>query len=76
MDNIDTIRLLEKYKKRKLKYEKYLLEMPNDKNLSNNGFWDKGYLQGKIAMCDEFIDELQVVLEEISKESEIINEKE
>lgn len=51
--------LLQKYKRRKLKYEKQLVEMTDDQNLSSHGFWDKGYLQGKIAICDELIDILK-----------------
>lgn len=49
--------LIEKYEKRKLRYEKQLSQMSDDSELSEYGFWDKGYLRGKIAICDDIIDD-------------------
>ena len=54
--------LIEKYEKRKLKYEKQLSQMSDDSELSEYGFWDKGYLRGKIAICDDIIDDLNNTL--------------
>ena len=54
--------LIEKYEKRKLRYEKQLSQMSDDSELSEYGFWDKGYLCGKIAICDDIIDDLNKIL--------------
>ena len=54
--------LIEKYEKRKLRYEKQLSQMSDDSELSEYGFWDKGYLRGKIAICDDIIDDLNCLL--------------
>ena len=54
--------LIEKYEKRKLRYEKQLSQMSDDSELSEYGFWDKGYLRGKIAICDDIIDDLNKIL--------------
>lgn len=54
--------LIEKYEKRKLRYEKQLSQMSDDNELSEYGFWDKGYLRGKIAIRDDIIDDLNKVL--------------
>lgn len=54
--------LIEKYEKRKLRYEKQLSQMSDDSELSEYGFCDKGYLRGKIAICDEIIDDLNKIL--------------
>ena len=59
--------LIEKYEKRKLRYEKQLSQMSDDSELSEYGFWDKGYLCGKIAICDDIIDDVNNIL--IGKEN-------
>ena len=59
--------LIEKYEKRKLRYEKQLSQMSDDSELSEYGFWDKGYLRGKIVICDDIIDDLNNIL--IGKEN-------
>ena len=41
--------------------------MSDDSELSEYGFWDKGYLRGKIAICDDIIDDLNNIL--IGKEN-------
>ena len=59
--------LIEKYEKRKLRYEKQLSQMSDDCELSEYGFWDKGYLRGKIAICDDIIDDLNNILIKYNK---------
>ena len=36
--------------------------MSDDSELSEYGFWDKGYLRGEIAICDDIIDDLNNIL--------------
>jgi hypothetical protein len=60
--------LIEKYEKRKLRYEKQLSQMSDDSSLSEYGFWDKGYLCGKIAICDDIIDDLNNILIKYNKQ--------
>ena len=54
--------LIDKYEKTKLRCEKQLSQMSDDSELSEYGFWDKGYLRGKITICDEIIDDLNKIL--------------
>lgn len=59
--------LIEKYEKRKLRYEKQLSQMSDDSELSEYGFWYKGYLRGKIEICDDIIDDFNNIF--IGKEN-------
>lgn len=41
--------------------------MSDDSELSEYGFWDKGYLRGEIAICDDIIDDLNNILIKYNK---------